>query len=130
MYAEKGFKEADIHKVRTSVAETSGQVLTYNGMLIDATYFSCSGGMTEDAFAVWGTDVPYLQATESPGEESAAHYSETVQFTVEAFQKALGIKLQGASETWISAIKYTEGDGVLSVDAVFVNSRLNKRRIP
>ena len=61
--------------------ETDGQVLTYASSLIDATYFACSGGTTEDAVAVWGTDFPYLRATDSPGEEYAAHHTDTVYFT-------------------------------------------------
>lgn len=59
---------------REAVRQTAGEVLTYDGQLIDAVYFSCSGGATEAAVAVWGTDVPYLQAVESPGEEAAPRF--------------------------------------------------------
>src|SRR5699024_2808383 len=54
-------------KASQAVSATDGLVLTYGGDLIDAVYFSCSGGTTEDAVAVWGGDVPYLQTVESPG---------------------------------------------------------------
>ena len=67
-YLDSGGRERDLQKVRRAVAETDGLVLRYDGKLIDATYFSCSGGSTEDAVAVWGQDVPYLQAVQSPGE--------------------------------------------------------------
>ena len=63
--------ETLLETLRQAVHETDGQVLCYDGQLIEATYFSCSGGRTEDAVAVWGTDVPYLQAVDSPGEEAA-----------------------------------------------------------
>ena len=59
-------------KASNAVQQTQDEVLTYGGALIDAVYFSCSGGSTEAAAAVWGTDVPYLQAVDSPGEQDAA----------------------------------------------------------
>ena len=70
-FLERGGKEQDVQRIRDLVTSTDGQVLTYEGNLIEATYFSCSGGTTEDAVAVWGTDVPYLQSVSSPGEERA-----------------------------------------------------------
>ena len=38
-----------------AIRATDGQVLTYDGALIDATFFSSSGGRTESAVAVWRT---------------------------------------------------------------------------
>lgn len=97
-YLSQGGTEEGLEKVRAAVAATSGWVLTYEGELIEATYFSCSGGSTEDAAAVWGTEFPYLQAVASPGEEKAAHYTDTVRFSAGAFQDALGVKLSGSPE--------------------------------
>lgn len=102
----------NLEKVRGAVLATSGQVLTYQGNLIEATYFSCSGGTTEDAVAVWGTDFPYLRSVESPGEEHATHYSDTVSFTAEAFQDALGQKISGSVKSWFGFTTYTAGGGV------------------
>lgn len=99
-------------EVRLAVRATAGQVLTYEGALIEATYFSCSGGYTEDAVAVWGSDVPYLQAVPSPGEEMAAHHSDTVIFQPEELAKALGQKLSGSPDGWFGAVTYTQGGGV------------------
>ena len=105
--------EETVASARQAVEETEGLVLVYEGQLIDATYFSTSGGMTEDAVAVWGSDVPYLQSVESPGEEAAAHYEDTVFFTKSQLETALGISLGNGK--WIGAITYTEGGGVASV---------------
>ena len=66
----------------------------------------------EDAAAVWGTDFPYLQAVASPGEEKAAHYTDTVRFSAEAFQDALGVKLSGSPGSWFRDVTYTDGGGV------------------
>ncbi len=98
-----------------AVEATENLVLTYEGELIDATYFSCSGGMTEDAVAVWGSDVPYLQSVESPGEEIAAHHTDTAFFTRQQLESSLGIQLKGNPEGWIGAVVYTEGGGVASI---------------
>lgn len=111
-YLNKGGTTENVDKIRTAVTDTAGQVLTYGGELIEATYFSCSGGSTEDAVAVWGTDYPYLQAVESPGEEEAAHYTDTVRFSPEEFAGALGAVLSGSPREWFGAVTYTEGGGV------------------
>ena len=111
-YLAKGGTQEGIDKMRAAVEATAGQVLTYEGELIEATYFSCSGGSTEDAVAVWGTDVPYLRSVDSPGEENAAHYTDTVTFTREEFGSALALELTGEPESWLGAVTYTAGGGV------------------
>lgn len=114
-YLGKGGREEDVEKIRSAVFSTSGQVLTYEGELIEATYFSCSGGSTEDAKAVWGTDFPYLQAVDSPGEENAAHYQEISVFSKTDLEKKLGITLTDLPESWVRSISYTNGGGVDSI---------------
>lgn len=95
-----------------AVSDTAGIVLTYEDELIEATYFSCSGGYTEDAEAVWGTDVPYLQAVASPGEETSQHFVTTVKFTTADFSARLGIDL---ADGGIEKPVYTDGGGVHTV---------------
>ena len=128
-FLNKGGKEQDVQHIRELVASTQGQVLTYEGKLIEATYFSCSGGTTEDAVAVWGTDVPYLQAVESPGEEHAAHYTDTVTFSADEFQEKLGISLSGKPSGWFGEVTYTDGGGVATMkigEEVFTGTQLRK----
>ena len=76
-------------KASAAVQATEGEVLTYDGALIEATYFSCSGGTTEAAAAVWGSDVPYLQSVSSPGEQEAAKYQSTEMLSPQAFAAAI-----------------------------------------
>ena len=111
-YLGEGGKETSVDKVRTAVADTDGGVLRYEGKLIDATYFSCSGGSTEDAVAVWGQDVPYLQAVDSPGEEEAPRYRDSIQFTAAEFADKLGIANGGDPSGWFTDVRYTDGGGV------------------
>ena len=103
--------------VRAAVAATDGLVLTYEGSLIDAVYFSCSGGRTEDAAAVWGGDVPYLQSVESPGEEISDRYQDTVTVSAETFRDTIlsadpAADLSGTPVEWFGHTVYTEGGGV------------------
>lgn len=115
-YLAKGGTQESVDKVRSAVTETSGYVLTYEGTLIEATFFSCSGGATEDAAAVWGTDYPYLRSVESPGEEDAAYYTDTKTFTTREFQNALGTSLSGSPASWFGSVTYTAGGGVDSMN--------------
>ena len=119
-YVANGGDEKMIDRVRNAVHATSGQVLVFDGELIDATYFSCSGGRTEDAQAVWGADVPYLQSIESPGEEKADHYVDTVKFSVSDFLKMLELNDVGDKTVDISDLTYTAGSGV---DKLTINGK-------
>lgn len=106
---------AEWEKVTQAVGDTTGLVLTYNGKLIDATYFSCSGGRTEDAAAVWGSDVPYLQAVDSPGEEGASVYENEKYFSAAEFAQRLGRNLDGTPDQWFGQVTKTDGNGVATM---------------
>lgn len=41
-------------------------VVTYNGSLIEATFFAHCNGQTKDAEDLWGSNVPYLQSVSCP----------------------------------------------------------------
>ena len=101
---------------REAVRQTAGEVLSYDGQLIDAVYFSCSGGATEAAVAVWGTDVPYLQAVESPGEEAAPRFSSREVFSPEEFSQRLmqenpDVQLGENPEDWLGETTRSAGGG-------------------
>lgn len=113
--AQTANSEASVTKVQNAVQATRDLVLTYEDNLIEATYFSCSGGRTEDAVAVWGEEIPYLHSVESPGEEKSAHYVDTISFTSEMFCSKLGKELSGDPSQWIGKITYTAGGGVETV---------------
>ena len=112
VYVERGGRAEDVEKIRAAVKATSGYVLTYEGNLIDATYFSCSGGRTEDALAVWGEEIPYLQSVESPGEESAENFTKSVFMDTQLFQQLLSRELSGEPRSWLGDVTYTQGGGV------------------
>lgn len=111
-YLARGGTQESLDKVRKAVAETAPLVLAFEGELIEAVYFSCSGGKTESALAVWGADFPYLQSVESPGEDASAYKSKTQVITVEEFQNLLDLQLTDESVKWFSNVTYTDGGGV------------------
>lgn len=114
-YLQMGGSEKALAQARAAVDATSGYVLTYAGALIEATYFSCSGGSTEDAVAVWGAEYPYLVSVDSPGEEHAVHHTDSVQFTKQELEERLAIKLSGQPEQWFQSVSYTQGGGVENI---------------
>ena len=114
-FLNKGGQAQDVERIQKLIAQTRDQVLTYDGELIEATYFSCSGGATEDAVAVWGTDVAYLRSVESPGEENATHYTDTVIFNASDFASRLGLALEGNPAEWFGITTYTKGGGVATM---------------
>ena len=129
-FLASGGTQGQIDKIKAAVDLTAGQILLYAGEPIDATYFSCSGGSTEDAVAVWGTDVPYLRATLSPGEESAKYHTDTVRFSVQEFAQKIGVQLKKSKSFKIGKITYTSGDGVDTIEIcgkVFRGTTIRKR---
>ena len=130
VYLESGGKQSAVEKVRAAVNDTTGHVLTYNGALIEATYFSCSGGRTEDALAVWGTDVPYLKAVDSPGEENAKWFTDRVRFSAAEFASRLQLVLTGSPSGWFGSVTRTSGGGVDTMEiggVIFKGTELRQR---
>ncbi|OON95471.1 MAG: hypothetical protein ATN36_08215 [Epulopiscium sp. Nele67-Bin005] len=51
---------------RLALYDTTNEILQYDGEIIEPVYHRESGGYTRDAVDVYGVDVPYLKAVESP----------------------------------------------------------------
>lgn len=108
-------------KAEQAVIQTEGEVLLYQGSLIDAVYFSCSGGSTEDAVAVWGSEVPYLQSVPSRGEEYASVFETENIIKTDRFREKMqvlfpDIDLSDDTGTWFGTVQYTDGGGVDTIE--------------
>lgn len=57
---------AEDPRTTAAVQATKGEVVTYQGRLIDAVFFSMAGGYTEASETVWGGSSPYLKAVSEP----------------------------------------------------------------
>ena len=98
-------------RISYAVMDTEGEVLTYNGNLIEAFYHSTSGGMTEDPMEVFGKSYPYLKPVKSNCEISPYWIWER-RIPAEEIEKALDIK--GVSDIQIKS--YTTTHRVKTVD--------------
>jgi len=67
-----------LEKIKQAVFETRGEIMLYEGNPIDALYHSTCGGKTENAFDVYGQDVPYLRSVECEYCKESRYYK-TVQ---------------------------------------------------
>ncbi len=61
--------------VHTAVDETRGELLFYDGQLVQAVYSSSMGAYTEDVKYVWGSKFPYLVSVENPYEDTENIYN-------------------------------------------------------
>ncbi|MBQ2650341.1 MAG: SpoIID/LytB domain-containing protein [Clostridia bacterium] len=78
-----------------AVDDTFGLFMLYDGEIVDAFYHASSGGYTEDAKNVWGTEVPYLKAVKDK------HLTQTLpyEFTVTNSELKNILKAKGYSIT-------------------------------
>ncbi len=104
-----------MEKIKQAVAETAGNVLTYNNAPIVASYFSTSNGYTENSEEYWPNEIPYLRSVESPWDVDSEKYLSQVTLTVQEFQSMLGVTL-GNDGAVGKIIARTTGNRVSTVD--------------
>ncbi len=109
-------------KLENAVNSVLSEVLTYNGELCVASFFSLCSGTTENAENVWNTAVPYLVSVKSGGDTLSPDYITTTTFTKEQIIDCLknaDIKINSETKTAdLFKIKKTSKAGtVLSVTA-------------
>lgn len=107
-------------KITQAVADTDGQVMTYDGNPIQAVFFSSSTSSTEDAQAVWGNSLPYLVSVSSPEGEEVPNYYSTVTLTQEEVEKLVKdaypeADLSGDPAGWLSGMTLTASGRVASL---------------
>ena len=59
-----GIPKSRLSNGEKAIKETKGEVITYNGRVIDALFHSYSGGYTASAKEVYGNDIEYLKPVE------------------------------------------------------------------
>jgi len=117
----QGAASAYTAKIASAVADTDGQVLTYDGGPIQAVFFSSASGATEDAEAVWGKALPYLVSVDSPEGDEVPNYRSTVTLTADQIKKTaaeagLGADLSGEPSKWFANLTHTASGRVASVE--------------
>lgn len=107
-------------KITEAVKSTAGEVILYQGELIDAVFFSSAAGATLDAVEVWGGSVPYLVSVDSPEGEEVPHYHTDVTYTAEEFRTIFlkeypDAKLEGSPAAWFGEAVRTASGGVNTI---------------
>ena len=99
-------------KLKEAVQATRGIVMTYDGEIIKAMYFSSSGGYTESMEDVWNEDLSYLQSVPSYGELVDDYYCNFEYFSkkdfVARFKKAYGDRFDASPDNVLQSIKDIE----------------------
>jgi stage II sporulation protein D len=123
-------------RVAYAVMQTRGEVLTYDGQLIETFYHSTSSGSTEDPAEVFGKSYPYLKAV--PVECGASPYCLWERkIPVSDMEKALDIT--GFKEMKITSVTATKrvktvgivcSGGVVTFKATDLRKLLGWNRLP
>ena len=87
-----------VEKITEAVRATDGQILTFEGAPITATFFSTSNGYTENSEDYWPNTFPYLRSVESPWDLDSPKYTFQTIMPITEFETKLGIKLTDHSE--------------------------------
>ena len=78
------------NKISKAVDDTEGELLYYDGNLVEqALFHSSSGGKTENSEDVFASAVPYLVSVESPYEDEATHKNEKNSFSIDEFSSKI-----------------------------------------
>lgn len=80
-----------IHKVRRAVLATRGEVITFQGELVEPVYHSTCGGHTESSQTVWGHEHSHLQGVPCLWDSGSPHYRKTLNVSSEEFQRLLNL---------------------------------------
>lgn len=107
--------DAKRKKVLNAVRSTAGQILTYKGEAITATFFSTSNGYTENSEDYWPGSIPYLRSVSSPWDKNSPKFNSQKVLSVNQFEAKLGVKLSSGS-TIGKIVDRTEGKRVGKVD--------------
>jgi len=109
-------------KINQAVAQTRGQVITYNGEFINAVFHSTSGERTASAKEVWGFDYPYLISVPCSWDQKSPRYNDRKEFALAEIEQLLG------AETQVMAA-VQNGSGVTQVIETTDSGRIGQIRI-
>ena len=114
-------KQERWNKIVEAVNATVGEVVSYEGKLINAFFHANSGGITENVNDVWGgRNLAYLNPVETAGEDAYPQYESEVVFSKDEFLSKLKAKYSDASvnfdaNDWMEIKEYTPGKRVKKV---------------
>lgn len=107
-------------KMLSAVSDTQGQVITYQGNLIDAVFHSTCGGSTENSEDVWTYTIPYLRAVKCPYCAHSPRLTETLQMREEEVAAKLG---ETVSSLKLDVQSRTESGRIIQINVGTKNLR-------
>lgn len=123
-------------RISYAVTNTEGEVLVYDGKIIESLYHSTCGGRTENPEEVFGENYPYLKSVESNCETSP-YWRWERRIPLEEIEKALnisGIKKIAiksfTSTNRVKTLEITHNSRVLSINASELRKILGWKRLP
>ena len=123
-------------RVSYAVAETCGEILTFDNRPIEAFYHSTCGGKTENPEEVFGKSYPYLKSVESKCDMSPySSWEKRIQFS--EIEKALdisgikGISIDSYTSTGrVKKLDITDTSGMTTISATDFRKALGWSRLP
>ncbi|WP_227001852.1 stage II sporulation protein D [Virgibacillus necropolis] len=100
-----------MNKINKAVAATQGEILTYNEVPINPSYFSTSNGYTENSEDYWANDIAYLRSVESPWDKNSPKFLDQKTIPITEVEEKLGIDISN-NEALSLKISHTEGNRV------------------
>lgn len=123
-------------RISYAVINTGGEVLVYDGKIIEALYHSTCGGKTENAEEVFGKSYPYMKPVESNCEispywiwERKIPLSEIEKAMNLSDIKEIAVKSYTATKR-VKAVDIIHGSGILSVKSNDLRKSLGWSRLP
>jgi stage II sporulation protein D len=113
-YASVHLASEASERVKQCVREVLGQVMLYDGALIQAVYSASSAGYTASAVNVWSNDIPYLRSVACPLDtQFDPNYGVERSFgSVDIMARVLektGVELTGDPSSWFQILNYVDG---------------------
>lgn len=79
-------------RIVKALKETKGEVLTYQGEVISAVFFSGSCGKTANSEEYWKNKSPYLRSVDSHWDKEEEGFEQSVEFSEKDFHEKLGFE--------------------------------------
>jgi stage II sporulation protein D len=120
--------KSSYEKIQKCVEETKGEILYYNGSVVDAVFHASSAGYTEDAKNVWGYEIPYLVSVKTPEkiEKSTASFKGS---ELKDMLEKQGVicNFDQNEELWLKSVERDENGRVKTVE--ICGTTLTGRRV-
>ena len=101
-------------RYENAVYATKGQVITHNGSLINAMYFSTSNGRTENPQEIWGGSMPYMRSVDSTYDLNSPEFRRVTHMSYSEFRSRLG--LPSTASLHATVTDRTAGDAVRTIN--------------